>query len=42
MTIALDGCLGASNGHVSRIAISASGYAFVRHLAALTGLRLGA
>ncbi len=42
VTIALDGCLGASNGHVSRVAISASGYAFVRHLAALTGLHFPA
>ncbi len=40
VTIALDGCRDASNGHVNRVALSASGYAFVRHLAALTGLRL--
>jgi hypothetical protein len=42
VTIALDGCLDASNGHVSRVGLSASWYAFVKHLAALTGLRLGA
>jgi hypothetical protein len=38
VTIALDGCLGAGNGHVNRIAESATGYDFVKHLAALTGL----
>lgn len=40
VTIALDGCLDASNGHVSRVSLSASWFAFVDHLAALTGLRL--
>ena len=42
VTVALDGCLTASNGHVSRVALSASWYAFVKHLAGLTGLRLAA
>lgn len=42
VTIQVDGCYGASNGHVNRLAISTSGYAFVTHLAALTGLHAGA
>ena len=42
VTIALDGCLDASNGHVSRVSLSASWYAFVRRLAALTGLNIPA
>ena len=42
VTVALDGCLTASNGHVSRVGLSASWYAFVKHLAALTGLPLAA
>ena len=40
VTVALDGCITASNGHVSRVALSASCYAFVKHLAVLTGLQL--
>ena len=40
VTIELDGCLTASNGRLSRVGLSASWYAFVAHLAALTGLRL--
>jgi len=42
VTIALDGCLNASNGHVSRVGLQASWFAFVRHLAALTALHIGA
>ena len=42
VTVALDGCLTASNGHVSRVVLSASWYAFVKHLAAVTGLSLSA
>jgi len=38
VTIALDGCLGAANGHVQRSAESSAGFDFVKHLAALTGL----
>ncbi len=40
VTIALDGCLKATNGHLTRTAETAPGIALVTHIAALTGLRL--